>query len=172
SSPSRSGSRPEADPCSSDVCNDPGSAPGTGRTSRTSGEDLLDPLDSRDERVDVLEVVVDVEGGPRGGGQIESFHQGLGTMVTGANANPLPVGPSILCPLNARKSTSRSCTSIDMWGAAWAASTTQTAPTSWALFAISFTGLIVPRTFEQRATVTIFVRFVRSSSYCSIRNVP
>src|SRR5438876_1050711 len=33
---------------------------------------------------------------------------------------PMPVGPSILCPLNARKSTSRSCTSIDTWCAAWA----------------------------------------------------
>src|SRR6059036_546713 len=72
---------------------------------------------------------------------------------------PIPVGPSILCPLNARKSASRLWTSIGMCGAAWAASTTQIAPTSWARFAISLTGLMVPSTLEHKVTVTIFVLF-------------
>src|SRR3989442_12269721 len=85
---------------------------------------------------------------------------------------PIPVGPSILWPLKARKSASRAWTSIGRGGAAWAAATTQIAPTSCARFAISLTGLIVPRTLEQRLTVTIFVRSVRRSSYCSIRSVP
>src|SRR6266571_1124649 len=68
---------------------------------------------------------------------------------------PIPVGPSILWPLKARKSASRLWTSIGMCGAAWAASTTQIAPTSWARFAISLTGLIVPSTLGHKVGVML-----------------
>src|SRR5207245_3351954 len=91
SSPARSSWRPRAGPCSSGACNGPGSAPGTCRTRSTSGEDLLDLLDAADERVDVVEIVVDVEGRPRGRGEIEPLHEGLGAVMAGPDADPLDI---------------------------------------------------------------------------------
>ncbi len=84
----------------------------------------------------------------------------------------MPVGPIILWPEKARKSASSAFTSTGMWGTDCAASTTHSAPTSWARFAISSTGLMVPRTLEVWTTVTSFVRRVMSSSYSSIRSRP
>src|SRR5437667_608588 len=91
SSRARSSRRPRAAPCSSDACNGPGSGPDTCRTRSTSGEDLLDLLDAGDERVDVVEIVVDVEGGPRGRGKIEALHEGLGAVMPGTDADPLDI---------------------------------------------------------------------------------
>ena len=75
-------------------------------------------------------------------------------------STPMPVGPSILWPLKARKSAPSSRTSVGKCGTLWAASTSTTAPAAWARRAISATGLIVPSTFETEATATIFVRSV------------
>src|SRR5439155_1196254 len=73
---------------------------------------------------------------------------------------PIPVGPSILCPLNARKSASRLCTSMGMCGAAWAASTTQMAPTSCALFASAFVlaGGLFPQLVDRPMDVRVVAR--------------
>ena len=68
---------------------------------------------------------------------------------------PMPIGASILCPDNTKKSASRSWTSIFMCGADCAASTTMIAPTSWALWAIFFISFIVPKTFDTCVTATI-----------------
>ena len=65
-----------------------------------------------------------------------------------AYSTPIPVGPNILCPENARKSQSKSCTSTGMWGTLCAPSIMTAAPTARALAVISFTGLIVPRELE------------------------
>src|SRR5207245_9605096 len=83
--------RPRPAPCASDACNGPGSAPDTCRTRSTSGEDLLPLLDSGEERIDVVEIVVDVEGGPRGRGEIEPLHEGLGAVMPGTDADPLDI---------------------------------------------------------------------------------
>ena len=85
---------------------------------------------------------------------------------------PMPVGPHILCPEQAKKSHPRSCTSTGMWGAACAPSTTQTAPMACALAAISRTGLTVPRAFETCVTATTRVRGERMSSRAWRRNSP
>ncbi len=76
----------------------------------------------------------------------------------------MPVGPSILWPLKARKSAPSSRTFVGRWGTLWAASTSTTAPAACARRAISLIGLIVPRTFETDATATSLVRSVRSVS--------
>ena len=79
----------------------------------------------------------------------------------------MPVGPSILWPLKARKSAPSSRTFVGRCGTLWAASTSTTAPAAWARRAISAIGLIVPSTFETEATATIFVRSVSSVSSAS-----
>ena len=61
---------------------------------------------------------------------------------------PIPVGPSILCPENARKSQSMSCTSTGMCGTLCAPSTSTAAPTARALAASSLTGLMVPTALD------------------------
>ena len=61
-----------------------------------------------------------------------------------AQSAPIPDGPSILCPLMARKSQPISPTSIAMCGADCAASTRARAPASCAICTISRTGLMVP----------------------------
>ncbi len=71
---------------------------------------------------------------------------------------PIPVGPSILWPLQARKSAPRAVTSTGRWGTAWAPSTTTTAPTAWAAAASSATGGIVPVTLDMALTARIRVR--------------
>src|SRR5437867_8098897 len=89
SSRARSSRRPRAAPCSSDACNGPGSAPDTCRTRSTSGEDLLHLLDTGDERIDVVEIVVDVEAGTRGRGEIEPLNEELGAVMRVTDADPL-----------------------------------------------------------------------------------
>ena len=59
---------------------------------------------------------------------------------------PMPVGPSILWPVKAKKSQPIDDTSTGMWGTLCEPSTRQSAPRSWASWAISATGLMVPRT--------------------------
>ena len=79
----------------------------------------------------------------------------------------MPVGPSILWPLKARKSAPSAATSVGRCGTLWAASTSTSAPAAWARRAISAIGLTVPSTFETDATATIFVRSVSSVSSAS-----
>ncbi len=61
---------------------------------------------------------------------------------------PTPVGPSILCPENAIRSTSSARTSTGMCGTDWQASSTTSAPTSLARATIGATSLMVPRMFD------------------------
>ena len=61
---------------------------------------------------------------------------------------PTPVGPKVLWPEKARKSTSSFFTSIAKCGADWQASSTTKAPTACAAFVISESGTIVPKTFD------------------------
>ena len=73
----------------------------------------------------------------------------------------MPVGPYILCPLKAKKSQSRSCTSIFMWGALCAPSTKTGMPWAWASRMMSLTGLMVPSTLLTWAMLTSRVRSVK-----------
>ena len=57
---------------------------------------------------------------------------------------PMPVGPHILCPLAARKSTSSACTSTGICGTDCAASTSTIAPAACARGTIVSSGAIVP----------------------------
>src|SRR5947199_3375042 len=91
SSPGRSSWRRRAGPCSAGACSGPGSVPDTCRTRSTSGEDLLDLLDARDERVGVVHVVVDVEGGACGRGEVEPLHERLGAVVARTDADPFDI---------------------------------------------------------------------------------
>ena len=61
---------------------------------------------------------------------------------------PIPMGPMSLWPENARKSAPSACTSTGIWGALWAASTTRTAPRSFAMAAIRAMGFSHPSTFD------------------------
>ena len=70
---------------------------------------------------------------------------------------PIPIGPKILCPENAKKSASSSCTLTGICGVLCAPSTTITASFSCAMAAISLIGLILPRTLETCVIATIFV---------------
>ena len=45
------------------------------------------------------------------------------------HSSPMPVGPSILCPLQATRSAPSDQTSMGMCGTDWQASTTNSAPT-------------------------------------------
>src|SRR5437764_735968 len=74
---------------------------------------------------------------PRNGGSASSSEYG-------AHSTPIPVGPSILCPVNATASTPRACTSIPMCGTDCEASRTTAAPTLRAFATTTSTGLIVP----------------------------
>ena len=76
----------------------------------------------------------------------------------------MPVGPVTLWPVKTRKSAPAACTSTGICGTACAASTSTTAPTSWARRAISATGLTVPSMFETQVSETTLVRSVISSS--------
>ena len=63
-------------------------------------------------------------------------------------STPIPLGPSILCPENAAKSTSRACKSTGWCGTDWQASSTVSAPTALARATSSSTGASAPVTFE------------------------
>ena len=76
----------------------------------------------------------------------------------------MPVGPVTLWPVKTRKSASTACTSTGSCGAACEASTTTTAPTSWARRAISATGLTVPSMLDTQTSETTLVFAVISSS--------
>ena len=84
----------------------------------------------------------------------------------------MPVGPYTLWPLNTKKSQPISLTSTGIWGMLWAPSTKINAPCSWAVRAISFTGLTVPRTLETCVTQTNLVLGVKSFSYSSNNSSP
>ena len=76
------------------------------------------------------------------------------------HSTPMPVGPHILWPVNATKSAPRACTSSGMCGAACEASTTTSAPTSWARRTSSSGGLTVPRMLDTSTNDTTLVRSV------------
>ena len=76
----------------------------------------------------------------------------------------MPVGPTILCPVNATKSAPSAATSTGSCGTAWEASTTTSAPTSWARAMIVSSGLTVPSMFDTQVSDTTAVRSVMSSS--------
>ena len=78
-------------------------------------------------------------------------------------STPIPLGPSILCPEKARKSTSNAATSTGMCGTDWQASSNTRAPTSRARAVMVATGLIVPTTLDWCANATSFVRSLTSS---------
>ena len=81
---------------------------------------------------------------------------------------PIPVGPHILCPENAKKSQPSSCTSTFLWGALCAPSRTTTAPCSCARLIKAFASIARPRTLLTWAKARIFTRgssiFFNSSS--------
>ena len=58
----------------------------------------------------------------------------------------MPEGPHILWLEKATKSASHACTSVTLWGTYWQASTTASAPASWAAAPSSAPALIVPST--------------------------
>ena len=86
-------------------------------------------------------------------------------------STPMPMGPMSLWPEKARKSTPDSCTSIGIWGALCAASTTTTAPRSLAMAAIWRMGFSHPSTLDTWVTATSLVRSVNAASRrsCVIR---
>src|SRR5829696_7957783 len=73
------------------------------------------------------------------------------------HSTPTPVGPSILCPLHAKKSQSKEATSTGMWGALCAPSTNISASSLCASSASLSTGLTVASTFEEWMQPTILV---------------
>lgn len=74
----------------------------------------------------------------------------------------MPVGPHILCPVKATKSAWSAWTSSTMCGAACEASTTTSAPTSWARRTMASMGLKVPMMLETSVSETTLVRSVIS----------
>ncbi len=66
----------------------------------------------------------------------------------------MPVGPSILWALKARRSTPRAATSVGRWGTDWQASATTSAPAAWAAAARSATGFRVPSTLDMQVTAS------------------
>lgn len=60
----------------------------------------------------------------------------------------MPLGPSILCPEKAAKSTPSAWRSTGWWGTDWQASRTVSAPTAPARATSSATGATAPVTFE------------------------
>ena len=73
------------------------------------------------------------------------------------HSTPTPVGPSILCPLHAKKSQPKEATSTGMWGALCAPSTNISASTLRASSASLSTGLTVASTLEEWIQPTIWV---------------
>ena len=75
---------------------------------------------------------------------------GIGDRATRARpySTPIPLGPSILCPEKAAKSTSRAWKSTGWCGTDWQASSTVSAPTALARATSSATGASAPVTFE------------------------
>ena len=69
-----------------------------------------------------------------------------------AHNTPMPVGPHILWPVKPRKSAPSACTSVGRWGTYWAASTSTSAPASWAASARRRIGLSVPSTLLMAVT--------------------
>ena len=80
------------------------------------------------------------------------------------HSTPMPVGPSILWPEKTRKSAPVAVTSTGMCGTDWQASSTTSAPTSWARVVTASSGLTVPRTLDWWVSATTFVRSLSSSS--------
>ncbi len=76
----------------------------------------------------------------------------------------MPVGPTHLWPVKASRSAPEATTSTGSCGTAWEASTTTSAPTSWARAAISATGLMVPSMLDTQVSETTLVRSVIRSS--------
>ena len=76
----------------------------------------------------------------------------------------MPVGPSILWPVNTTMSAPSAVRSTGICGTACAASTTTIAPTACARSMIAASGLTEPSMFEIHVTVTIRVRALISSS--------
>ena len=74
------------------------------------------------------------------------------------HSTPIPVGPSILCPENAKKSHPISSMFTFMWGTAWAPSiSVKISPgASLHIWIILWASVIVPRTFDIRLKVTSF----------------
>ena len=92
---------------------------------------------------------------------------------------PIPLGPHILCPEIARKSTPSAWTSSGTCGADCAASQTKIAPCSCAHATSFSTGLIVPSEFETWFVATTLIdpreaspsRAERSSSPSSVSGI-
>ena len=86
---------------------------------------------------------------------------------------PMPVGPSILWPEKAMKSMSNSCTFTGMCGTAWHASTMHQRARPCARPAVnSFTGLIVPTTFDMEVKLKQLGARVSSLGRSSRISVP
>ena len=85
----------------------------------------------------------------------------------------MPLGPHILWPENAKKSTPSACTSTFLCGTACAPSQTMIAPSSCARAASFSTPVTVPSEFETRFVATTLTRPSRqTSSSMSSRSSP
>ena len=82
---------------------------------------------------------------------------------------PTPLGPHILWPENAAKSTSKAWKSTGMCGTDWHASSTVTAPTAFARRTISSTSACAPVTFDWWVKATTLTDSSNSSESRSIR---
>ena len=81
----------------------------------------------------------------------------------------MPLGPSILWPENAAKSTPSAWKSTGWCGTDWQASSTVSAPTALARATSSATGATAPVTFEWWLNATTFTRSSSSSESRSMR---
>ena len=79
------------------------------------------------------------------------------------HSTPIPVGPSILWALKARKSQPSRPTSVGRWGTDWAPSASTSAPARWAASAMRAKGVIVPSTFDMVVQATSFTPSRRRS---------
>src|ERR1700739_4765063 len=84
-------------------------------------------------------------------------------------STPIPLGPSILWPENAAKSTSRAWKSTGWCGTDWQASSTVNAPTALALATSSGTGPTAPVTLEWWLQATTLTRSSSCNESRSIR---
>ncbi len=73
-------------------------------------------------------------------------------------STPIPLGPSILWPENAAKSTPSAWKSTGWCGTDWQASSSVSAPTAFARATSSATGATAPVTFEWWLNATTFTR--------------
>ena len=80
-----------------------------------------------------------------------------------AHSTPMPVGPSILWALKARKSQPSAPTSVGRWGTDWAPSASTRAPARWAASAMRAKGVMVPSTFDMVVQATSFTPSRRRS---------